>query len=420
MKIKLFILVTMLALTSSCTTYPQDEENQATFYVEHARKEISSENNIAGSIDIESALVRRTGDKKVKELFESYPKAQDAYQWYLEQYISNINNAFLAELALKKIKLASSAKIFTGNQSQELILKLNNTISSGNKSGAIPFDLSSNTKLFPDLNLPEHRRIIVDRTIKELQENPTSKTRPIAALMSYVNDVGKHSTEGRRIESFLPSMKIHRDELEIVAKQFPLFIEARSNEITVSAILQVKNIDRLQFDDIINILKLKTRGIDWITSPIVKATTVTIERVRHDERFISENSKTIMYARHEVDLLNAALLMPKNASYLYELVSSGTEIDYGYIVKAEINGKLIHDELVRGKVGGEYRRCQNARIQNVFGGTTPAGFIANADMQQKCNDHPILSIEMLREEVLSKIVDSVLKIPPLKAIHEVN
>lgn len=167
-------------------------------------------------------------------------------------------------------------------------------------------------------------------------------------------------------------------------------------------------------------LRGRVHGVEWVPAAGPKTTTVVIERVRNDEKTLPERSQTITYAQGEVNLLSAALLMPRNASYLYEVVSGGAEIEYGYVVSAITDGKTIYDEVIRGKVGGEYRRCQNARIQNVFGGVTSAGFVANDDMQQRCSGPSSASMEDLRNDVFSKIVDGVLKVPPIKVAHELN
>jgi hypothetical protein len=119
-------------------------------------------------------------------------------------------------------------------------------------------------------------------------------------------------------------------------------------------------------------------------------------------------------------LLSAALLMPKNASYLYDVVSGGAKIEYGFVVTATLDGRTIHDQVVRGQVGGEYRRCQNARIQNVFGGFSRADFVPNDHMQRICNGPSSASIDDLRKEVLSKVADGVLAVSTVKAAHDAN
>jgi hypothetical protein len=215
-------------------------------------------------------------------------------------------------------------------------------------------------------------------------------------------------------------MNIRRDELDAVAKVFPKYAAVRKDEITARVLLQVKNGDRILADDLRQSLRDKVRGIELVSSADPKTTVLTIERIRNDEKILPEQSKTIIYAQHEVDIMSAVLLMPRNASYIYEVVSGGAELEYGYVVTATVDGKVIYDELIRGKVGGQYRRCQNARIQNVFGGTSSAGFVANDDMRQRCAGPSSVSIEQLRQEVFSKIIDGVLKVPPIKLAHELN
>lgn len=112
--------------------------------------------------------------------------------------------------------------------------------------------------------------------------------------------------------------------------------------------------------------------------------------------------------------------MPQNASYLYELVSGGAEIDYGYVVSAYRKGIKIHDQVVRGRVGGDYARCQNPRIQNVFGGVSSAGFVANEDMERRCSTTRTVSMDRLRAEVQEKITEEILRVSPIKTARELN
>lgn len=228
------------------------------------------------------------------------------------------------------------------------------------------------------------------------------------------------SPEGQKIESLLPSMNIRRDELDAVATIFPAFAAVRKKELTARVFLQIKNGDRLLMDDLLQKCRAKVRGVEWVSEPGPRITTLTIERVRHDESVLPERPQTIMYDQTDVNLAAAVLLMPRGSSYLYEVITGGTEIEYGYVVTALLDGKAIYDEVIRGKVGGEYRRCQNGRIHNVFGGVSSAWFIANDDMARRCSGPSSVSIEGLRSEILSKLVESVLKVPPIKLVHDLN
>jgi hypothetical protein len=208
-------------------------------------------------------------------------------------------------------------------------------------------------------------------------------------------------------------MNIRRSELEAVAAVFPAFASTRAKQMTATVLLSVKNGDRLMADDLQKYLGSNLKGITWVKTDAPEVVKLEIEKIRENEKIIPESSQTITYAQHEVNLLSAALLMPRNASYIYTITSGGAEIEYGFGVTAISNGEKIHDDLVRGKVGGTYARCENARIQNVFGGVTSAGFVANDDMQRRCNGQRSVQVEDLRRDVLSKILESVKNVPQI-------
>ena len=166
------------------------------------------------------------------------------------------------------------------------------------------------------------------------------------------------------------------------------------------------------------LLKNKLRDIEWVSSPDEKSLSLVIERIRNDEKILPDRIETITYGYYDVNAFNALLLMPKNASYLYEIAKSGAEIEYGYGVTVSKNGKQIFDELARGKVVGDATRCQNQRIQNVFGGVSSANFMANDDMQRRCAYSSPITLESLRSNVLEKVIEVVSSVPEIKQFQE--
>ena len=249
-----FPAVTALSLSillSACATYPQNREDQAAYHANLAKERISEGNTANAIYHIEAALYRPTGGARVKELFTSDPKGRDIYRAYLEKTIDDVSSANSAISALSKLTLAKSAGIFSETQANDLLAKLNKAVTDGNTTGSIPFELGDiRIDSFPELKSPSHQQIIINRTIKNLQ-GAAYPDRPVAALMDYVQRVGKDSAEGRRVESLLPTMKIRRNELEAVAKLFPGFAAARNEEITARVFVQFKNVDRLLSDDIL-------------------------------------------------------------------------------------------------------------------------------------------------------------------------
>ena len=419
---KLRATATILSLSiflSACATYPQNREDQAAYHASEAAELITKGRSADAANQINDALNRPKGDAKIRELFATHPNGPGYYRSFLENMISTVSSPGRAVEASENLSRVKSAAIFPESQVSDLFAYLSKRVTVGNTTGTVPFDLGDKIDLFPELSSPAHQQIIFNRSIMNLQGSG-SGSRPVEALMEYVQRIGVDSVEGKRTESLLSTMNIRHGELGVVAKAFPKFAEARKEEITSRVFVQVKNGDRLLSEDLLQTLRSRVRGVEWVPSVGPKTTILVIERLRNDEKTLPERSQTITYAQHEVNTLSAALLMPRNASYLYEVVSGGAEIEYGYVVSAVADGKTIYDEVIRGKVGGEYRRCQNARIQNVFGGVSSAGFVANNHMQQRCAGPSSASIDELRKDVFSKVVDGILKVPPIKVAHELN
>lgn len=411
-------IIGLSCLMLACATpYPNTPEGQVAFYVNQAQVAISKGNCSSAGPEIDAAISRPTGNEKIKEFFSKDEKARDCYYELHQKQIAGVSEASRANAIFLKLTAIKEAEIFSGGQVNALFAMLEKTVTDGNVTGSVQLVLGDKTDRFPALSNAYHQKIIINRSVENLQKG--SDVRPVAALMSYVTKHGVDSIEGKRIESLLPTFNIRRDEIDVVGKIFPKFSSTRKEEITARVFLQVKG-DRLLAEDVRQLLREKIRGVEWVTSSGSGSVNLIIERIRSDEKNSPEQSQTITYAQHEVDTLSAVMLMPRNASYIYETVSGGSTIEYGYVVSAVIDGKTVADDLIRGKVGGEYKRCQNSRIQNVFGGTTSAGFVANDDMRQRCSGPSSISIEQLRQEIFSKVLDGVLKIPSIKRAHELN
>jgi hypothetical protein len=423
MNFKVNAIFTLSVLLSACAGgIPTKPEEQATFYLEQGSSAYSKGLYDLSVNNISSALEKPTGAEKVREAFKNQPGMKKTYFENLNERISNIRDAWDVNKANTEIQKAQRAFVFSEAETSTLKSKFDTTLVEGNRTGTIKLTLADKIDTLTVLQTPEHLQLIVDRTLLALtsNSNPDQRGSLVTELMNYVQKVGKNSSEGQKIATLLPSMNIRRSELGTVEKVFPDFVAARKEHLTTKVSLQVKNADRLFSDDVISNIKSSIRGIEVVPKSGPTITTVTIDKARHDEKVTPERTETITYSNSDVNILQAALFMPRGASYLFDQLSGGAEIEYGYVVTATQDGKTIFDEVVRGKLGGEYSRCQNARIQNVFGGVSRADFVANDDMQRRCSGASNISMEELRKQVFSKITDGVLRIEPIKAVHELN
>ena len=420
MNLSTLVTVSFLSLTlAACATKPQTREERLAYEVTSAEEFIAKGNGKRSVLYVNDALGYPLGAEKIRDLFARKPEGARYYREYLEEQIATASSPSQASQVHDRISLAQTAKILPEPELKKLFTALTSRVVAGNLNGSIVYKLGDSTSLFPELNEPDQQRLIVNRTISSLQESPSTPS-TIAGLMAYVERVGKTSLDAKRIEVLLPSMKFRRDDLEQISAVYPTFAASRKEELSIRVFLQVKNGDRLLTDDLKEMLRGKFKGVEWVQSPGAKVTNLIIERVRNDEKTFPERKESVTYAQYEVNLLSAALLMPRNASYRYEVISGGAEIEYGYVVTAIAEGKTVNEDVVRGKVGGEYRRCENARIQNVFGGETSAGFTANSDMEQRCNGSRAVSMDELRKQVLGKVVDGVANVPSIKLADDLN
>ena len=80
MKFAHIVILSLSIFISACAThYPQNREEQATYYVNEAKSAISKEDCSTAGIQIDSALSRPTGDTKIRELFTNSQKGQECY-----------------------------------------------------------------------------------------------------------------------------------------------------------------------------------------------------------------------------------------------------------------------------------------------------------------------------------------------------
>lgn len=227
---------------------------------------------------------------------------------------------------------------------------------------------------------------------------------------------GPKSAEYKAVTAALPKMWLTPAQVtQYVSPVMPAAAKSIVAQRTAIIRLEVEPDDRLLLDD----LKKKIQSIsDWINlSPTGSGTAVTIKvkKLQWDERRAPDRTQTVMYASHQVNLLAAALLMPRNATYSYEVITGGIELSYAFEVKATDRRQPPFDRLVRKTASREWHSCSNARIQNVFGGIQPASFVANDHMQQVCSSSAApASPSAVRDQALDDVVQVIREIPAIR------
>jgi hypothetical protein len=247
--------------------------------------------------------------------------------------------------------------------------------------------------------------------------NPDQRAAPV--LKIYGADGGIWSADGRTIVAVPPTLPIRRAELSDVARVSPAFATANAANMTVEVFATVEPPNPLMREDLLAAVRAQLKGIEFVDADGPQVVSVAVERLRYNESRLPEHTQTITYAHHEVNLPRAIVLMPRNASYLYEITTGGVEIEFAFTVKAYQLGHPIADELVRDRLTSAYSTCANVRVQNVSGGVQTAGFIANDDMLKRCaGSGTPTDLDSLRNMVYHQIAEQVAKIAPIARVQE--
>lgn len=422
MRRTIFSLVVLLGLLTGCATRVTQEQRAAE-YIENAKAALASGNSQRFQNSILSALVWHTGDEQAARLFKNNPNSKALLLQSLRERIFEVtipSEAVQTQETLNRFRTTSLVDSGAIDQlSQELLIK----VAALHQNGTSPFSFADNPELFPVLLSEESMALLIDKTISDLQKSdrsPAERKGNLEGLRNYFSSPNSNPKLRQKIKASLQSFKPSKSELAIISSIDEDFASTQMTEMLLAVEVVIKGADRLFKDDLEKSLKNSIHGLQIVESGAPSQIVLTVERLREEERQSPPRTETVSYRQHEVNLVAAALLMPRNASYMYDVVSGVSEIEYGYLIIIQPQAKKSREMIVRGKVGGQYIECRNARVQNVFGGVERADFIANQDMSNRCTGNSEISRDSLRSLVFDRVVSAIREIEEFKAIHQRN
>ena len=261
-------------------------------------------------------------------------------------------------------------------------------------------------------------RIVFDRTLAAYRDKSFAR-RDMEAVVAYLRP-GADPSALAEFKKQLPALNVRNSELALVAQVDPAYVKGRKAGMTMKAHLRLKNVDRLFADDVVTQLSMSVNGVNWIQAQEPNVLEVVVERVRDDERRLPRRFRSVIYDRDQVDAANARTYMPPYSLYQFDLTSGGNELEYGYVVSAWRNGARLAETVVRGKLGGTWQKCENARIVSGLNGITPANFTANDAMRQACAGEAEVPMESLRRQLLAKISTAITALPGISDVDSKN
>lgn len=359
-----------------------------------------------------------SGIEKAKLTFKKHPEISDIFVKSEIDRIQALERSESCKRFYKDITKYRKYRILSDVQINTIEEQFNAHLAESNQTGRIEFLANSNVEYSPILQSKEHQSIIFKRSIDKLKIRGFVP-RTLKQVVSFAKSSGLESEAAKLLKDSLPFIHITSNELKIIETIFPEYAKKRAEEVSLNVYFDVINADRIERDEIKTEIERNIRGIQWAASPSESTLNLTIEKIRYREEPISRRSQTVSYPQYQVDLVGA-MLMPQNASYIYEVQSERAAIEFGYAVTAVKNEKIIFDKVTKGEISDTGTRCINMRIRNVFGGETAANFMANDDMKSRCSNSGSASMDSLRNQVINNILVEIKSIPVVARVHDQN
>lgn len=264
----------------------------------------------------------------------------------------------------------------------------------------------------PGLNSPEMRRKAFDGLLAQAKANPAQAggaVRRLLKIAATTTDPAAYErvTLGEYIESFKLSREIIEED---VAPLYPNAASRMMDALVIS--IWIDSEDRLLKEDLGAELLKNEDEIEVVDAAEAAEALVKVTKLEWSEYAPPPTTRTISYRDYEVDTLKAVMLMPENASYMYEYSEGQSEITFAFeIIVTTPDGTEIANELERGTVTRRFSSCSNARVVNVFGGVAGVSWMANDDMTNRCGrSSSVPNPTVLRKEVWQRLAKAVAKL----------
>lgn len=95
---------------------------------------------------------------------------------------------------------------------------------------------------------------------------------------------------------------------------------------------------------------------------------VSVDELEYREYSDDQPIRTVTVSYYQADPVYAALYMPKNASFLFDVREGRATVDWAYEVTVSTQEELIASDVIRGETLKSTHECLNPRVRNVFGG----------------------------------------------------
>ncbi len=384
----------------------------------NARTSIAKQDWYAAFFNLSSDLEspeKATRDAANKLIADTPDFLDNVYAAVEEKARKDNRTPYHLEQTRRSIGTLRQSKLYTEDRVARLDAILKQGTIASVMSGEALFDLGdvAGIDLLQD---PE----IFDKLFAEAVRKAESQTsRSREQLLAFYEKADVASPYRKQVSDLVPKLQYSVADLRTgtVSRLFPDFARTRLAQMIVPMRLASDPSRRLAEEDV---GARVARSLDQVTilrdGDPEKGLTVILKELEVTERAIPESTTTQVIDYYNVNIMAAILLLPRNASVLFDIRKGGASLDYGWEIVVKVDGRVVETQLVRDRVNAEYHECSNMRFQNVFGGVGAFNHYPNSQVESFCRSGGTrVSPSTLRERMLDRIAQTIIT---MKAISE--
>ncbi len=349
-------------------------------------------------------------EKPYMALLKNHPGFDQKFRVSISRKLDEIGQTGIVPAQFESnLKHASKIGFLTQAETDQYLAAIEPNIAKAVAVGEAKIGFGPQTQKYPLLLQEPAVGKIIANTLAALpqEKRPGIRRDSVMQLFLWLKNNTSAIQYKAAVKNALPTIPFGVEELKVdVASVFP-----KEADVQLAATVKkvaVRSENRLIEIDVGDLLKKRDTAVEITT--VNPAYTVQVTQLAFDERQKSTPPQTVTIGYYQADAIYAALFMPKNSSFLYEVTETSVSVDWGYEVrvigKAGERSKILRDSYEAKSVA-----CSNPRVMNVFGGVSSPNGWPNQWAANQCNQEKRLRTPKdIKEDAFDKVADTIIEL----------
>uniref|UniRef100_Q46MB7 Uncharacterized protein n=2 Tax=Cupriavidus TaxID=106589 RepID=Q46MB7_CUPPJ len=332
--------IAIASLLSACAIIPrQTWQDRAELAVQDKIKKEEYFEAARALVDLDKSMPERTGDLWAKVAKQNVKKTLYAQGSDYMARTTEFSEPGIQQ-TLKTISTIEVRGFVTPEEAETLRKSLANRARPEMVAGNYVYSTTLIGALYGEQRqeLNTERYFTIKKRVVEAQfTKPFPPNSYVAEVEAMADIAAEESPRGKIYKDFavtLPTLRLTPSQASTgaVARNFGPEAEQSLAKRRGKIHLQIFPEDPLLQADLSAALGKKLPLAQFVDSA-TGAIPVVVKKLRHEERVQPERTETVTVAQYNVNIVAAALLMPRNASYLYDKRTGGISLEYAYEIK---------------------------------------------------------------------------------------